>query len=243
MKLTTEEKRYRKSVIFGNEIKMLQGKINSLGLTQPLTIKKLYFDYNKSQNDRTVCLSFKETFTVTHSITKKKEKVNKWASVNFVFDSSGTKHNGLIISNVFCSGGCRYKDSNNDIEDDDIRKVCEMLANEYFLWLHWTDHHVFQDIEMSKRRAEAYGVNVENYIKDDYPICQYFMQVMWKRMDIGFNGRYTQYLLTEMIKKYNEQVERGLIVDSPFENGKFPFNEIKCEEITDNEVKRAGLYG
>ena len=66
MKLTPEQKRYRKSVIFDNEIKMLQEKINNLGLSSPLTIKKLYFDYNKSQNHRSCCVIFKETFTVIH---------------------------------------------------------------------------------------------------------------------------------------------------------------------------------
>ena len=52
------------------------------------------------------------------------------------------------------------------------------------------------------------------------------MQVMWKRLNIAFDGRYTQYTLNEMIKKYHEQAERGLIIDSPFENGKFPFENI-----------------
>ena len=187
MKLTTEEKKQRKTIIFNKEIKMLQEKIDSINLSKPLTIKKLYFDYNKSQNYRMCCITFKETFTITHSITKKKEKVNKWASVNMIFDGSGTKHNGLTISNVFCSGGCRYKDNENDIEDEDISKICDMLANEYFLWLHWTDHHVKHDIEFAKRRAELNNRKVDI----NYPVCQYFMQVMWKRLNIAFDGRYS----------------------------------------------------
>ena len=52
MKLTLEQKRYRKTVVFDNEVKMLQQKIDNLDLSSPLTIKKLIFDYNKSQNYR-----------------------------------------------------------------------------------------------------------------------------------------------------------------------------------------------
>ena len=96
MKLTLEQKRYRKTVIFDNEVKMLQQKIDNLGLSSPLTIKKLIFDYNKSQNYRMLCLIFKEKFTQINSITKKKNHINKWASVDLAFDGSGIKRNGLV---------------------------------------------------------------------------------------------------------------------------------------------------
>lgn len=242
MKLTTEQKRYRKTVIFDNEIKMLQDKIDNLGLSKPLTIKKLYFDYNKSQSHRSCCVMFKETFTVIHqNRPKKKEKVNKWASVNMVFDGSGTKHNGLTISNIFCRGGCRYKDSENDIEDDDIRKVCDMLANEYFLWVHWSDHHIAMDIDRINRNVEQYP----NIFTEDtkWNVCKHFMYIMWKRLDIAFNGIFAKYTLNELIQKYNEQVARGLIIDCPFEDGKFPFNNIDEEELSEKDLKEGGIYG
>lgn len=246
MKLTTEQKRYRKSVIFDNEIKILQEKINNLNLSQSLTIKKLHFDYNKSQNYRMLCVVFKETFTVIHPeySIKKKEKVHKWASVNMVFDGSGIKRNGIIISNMFCSGGCHYKDSNNDIEDNDIRKVCDMLANEYFLWIHWTDYHVAMDIERCNRNIEKYPELFNENNKFD--VCKYFMYLMWKRLDIAFEGKYTKYTLNELMQKYNEQVERGLIIDCPFDNGKFPFDnveEIEIEDIKEENLINGGLYG
>ena len=246
MKLTTEQKRYRKSVIFDNEIKVLQEKINNLGLSSPLTIKKLYFDYNKSQNYRSCCLVFKETFTVIHSnhSTKKKEKVNKWASVNMVFDGSGILRNGLRISNMFCKGGVIYKDSENDVRDLDIAKVCDMLANEYFLWIHWTDHHVAMDIDRCNRNVEQYP----DMFNDDnkFDVCKYFMYLMWKRLDIAFDGEYTHYTLNELIQKYNEQVKRGLIVDCPFENERFPFDTVKevdTNDIKENQLIDGGIYG
>ena len=41
MKLTLEQKQHRKTVVFDNEVKMLQQKIDNLGLSSPLTVKKL----------------------------------------------------------------------------------------------------------------------------------------------------------------------------------------------------------
>lgn len=246
MKLTTEQKRYRKSVIFDNEIKMLQEKINNLGLSSPLTIKKLYFDYNKSQNHRSCCVIFKETFTVIHSehCTKKKEKVNKWASVNMFYDGSGITFNGIRVTHRFGRGGVIYHDFDNEIEDTDIEKVCNLLANEYFLWVHWTDHHVAMDIERCNRNVEKYPDLFNENNKFD--ACKYFMYLMWKRLDIAFDGIYTQYTLNELIQKYQEQVERGLIIDCPFEDGKFPFNnvnEVDIKDIKKEQLIDGGIYG
>lgn len=244
--LTTEQKRYRKTVIFDNEIKMLQEKINNLGLSSPLTIKKLHFDYNKSQNHRSCCVIFKETFTVIHSnySSKKKEKVNKWASVDMFYDGSGIKHNGIHITHVFGRGGVMYHDLENEIEDKDIEKVCNMLANEYFLWIHWTDRHIANDIERCNRNVEQYPTLFNDNNKFD--VCKYFMYLMWKRLDIAYNGIYTQYSLNELIQKYKEQVERGLIIDCPFEDGKFPFDtvkEIDIKDIKEEQLLDGGIYG
>ena len=235
MKLTLEQKRYRKTVIFDNEVKMLQQKIDNLGLSSPLTIKKLIFDYNKSQNYRMLCLIFKEKFTQINSITKKKNHINKWASVDLAFDGSGIKRNGLDMTNVFAfSGVIFYKDNDNKVEDDDIRKVCEMLANEYFLWIHWTDNHVNNDIE--------FGIKIHKE-NDLLNFPKYNLAIMYKRMDRAFDGKYTKYSISELIDNYNKQVERGLIIDCPFENGKFPFDNVDDIEVSENILERIGIYG
>lgn len=233
MKLTLEQKRHRKTVVFDNEVKMLQQKIDNLGLSSPLTIKKLIFDYNKSQNHRMLCLIFKEKFTQINSITKKKIGINKWASVSLVFDGSGTKRNGIILNSVFALGGVVYRDGDKEVEDNDIRKVCEMLANEYFLWIHWTDHHVNNDVEFSLKR------NKENFLD----FSKYNLAIMYKRMDKAFDGEYTKYSISELIENYNKQVERGLIVDCPFEDGKFPFNNVDDIKVSENILERIGIYG
>ena len=234
MKLTLEQKRYRKTVVFDNEVKMLQQKIDNLDLSSPLTIKKLIFDYNKSQNYRMLCLIFKEKFTQINSITKKKNYVNKWASVSLAFDGSGIKRNGLVITNVFALGGVVYKDNDNEVEDDDIRKVCEMLANEYFLWIHWTDNHVNNDIE--------FGIKIHKE-NDLLNFPKYNLAIMYKRMGRAFDGKYTKYSVSELIDNYNKQVERGLIVDCPFEDGKFPFDNVDDIKVSENILERIGIYG
>ena len=234
MKLTLEQKRYRKTVVFDNEVKMLQQKIDNLDLSSPLTIKKLIFDYNKSQNYRMLCLIFKEKFTQINSITKKKNYVNKWASVSLAFDGSGIKRNGLVITNVFALGGVVYKDNDKEVEDDDIRKVCEMLANEYFIWIHWTDNHVNSDIEFGIKRHK------EN---DLLNLLKYNLAIMYKRMDRAFDGKYTKYSVSELIDNYNKQVERGLIVDCPFEDGKFPFDNVDDIKVSENILEMIGIYG
>lgn len=234
MKLTLEQKRYRKTVVFDNEVKMLQQKIDNLGLSSPLTVKKLIFDYNKSQNYRMLCLIFKEKFTQINSITKKKNHINKWASVNLAFDGSGIKRNGLVMTNVFAFGGVVYKDNDKEVEDDDIRKVCEMLTNEYFLWIHWSDNHVNNDIEFVIKRHK------EN---DLLNLPKYNLAIMYKRMDRAFDGKYTKYSISELIYNYNKQVERGLIVDCPFEDGKFPFDNVDDIKVSENILERVGIYG
>lgn len=234
MKLTLEQKQYRKTVVFDNEIKMLQQKIDNLGLSSPLTIKKLIFDYNKSQNYRMLCLIFKEKFTQINSITNKKNYVNKWASVSLVFDGSGTKRNGIILNHVFAIGGVVYRDGDKEVEDNDIRKVCEMLANEYFLWIHWTDNHVNNDIE--------FGIKIHKE-NDLLNFPKYNLAIMYKRMDKAFDGEYTKYSISELIENYNKQVERGLIVDCPFENGKFPFDNVDDIKVSENILERIGIYG
>ena len=234
MKLTLEQKRHRKTVVFDNEVKMLQQKIDNLDLTSPLTVKKLIFDYNKSQNYRMLCLIFKEKFTQINSITKKKNHINKWASVSLVFDGSGTKRNGLVMTNVFAFGGVVYKDNDKEVEDDDIRKVCEMLANEYFLWIHWSDNYVNNDIEFGIKRHK------EN---DLFNFPKYNLAIMYKRMDRAFDGKYTKYSISELIDNYNKQVERGLIIDCPFEDGKFPFDNVDDIKVSENILERIGIYG
>ena len=234
MKLTLEQKRYRKKVVFDNEVKMLQQQIDNLELSSPLTIKKLIFDYNKLQNHRMLCLIFKEKFTQINSITKKKNHINKWASVSLVFDGSGIKRNGLDMTNVFAFGGVVYKDNDKEVEDDDIRKVCEMLANEYFIWIHWTDNHVNSDIEFGIKRHK---------VNDLLNFPKYNLAIMYKRMDRAFDGKYTKYSISELIDNYNKQVERGLIVDCPFENGKFPFNNVDDIKVSENILERIGIYG
>lgn len=234
MKLTLEQKRYRKTVVFNNEVKMLQQKIDNLGLSSPLTIKKLIFDYNKSQNYRMLCLIFKEKFTQINSITKKKNHINKWASVSLAFDGSGIKRNGLVMTNVFALGGVVYKDNDNEVEDDDIRKVCEMLANEYFLWIHWTDNHVNNDIE--------FGIKIHKE-NDLLNFPKYNLAIMYRRMDRAFDGKYTKYSISELIDNYNKQVERGLIVDCPFEDGKFPFDNVDDIKVSENILERVVIYG
>ena len=234
MKLTLEQKRYRKTVVFDNEVKMLQQKIDNLDLSSPLTIKKLIFDYNKSQNYRMLCLIFKEKFTQINSITKQKNYVNKWASVSLAFDGSGIKRNGLVITNVFALGGVVYKDNDNEVEDDDIRKVCEMLANEYFLWIHWTDDHVNNDIE--------FGIKIHKE-NDLLNFPKYNLAIMYKCMDRAFDGKYTKYSISELIDNYNKQVERGLIVDCPFGDGKFPFDNVDDIKVSENILERIGIYG
>lgn len=234
MKLTLEQKRYRKAVVFDNEVKMLQQKINNLGLSSTLTVKKLIFDYNKSQNYRMLCLIFKEKFTQINSITKKKNYINKWASVSLAFDGSGIKRNGLVMTNVFAFGGVVYKDNYKEVEDDDIRKVCEMLANEYFLWIHWSDNHANNDIEFGIKRHK------EN---DLLNLPKYNLAIMYKRMDRAFDGKYTKYSISELIDNYNKQVERGLIVDCPFEDGKFPFDNVDDIKVSENILERIGIYG
>ena len=234
MKLTLEQKRYRKMVVFDNEVKILQQKIDSLDLSSPLTIKKLIFDYNKSQNHRMLCLIFKEKFTQINSITKKKNHINKWASVSLMFDGSGIKRNGLVMTNVFALGGVVYKDNDKEVEDDDIRKVCEMLANEYFIWIHWTDNHVNSDIEFGIKRHK------EN---DLLNLPKYNLAIMYKRMDRAFDGKYTKYSISELIDNYNKQVERGLIIDCPFEDGKFPFDNVDDIKVSENILERIGIYG
>ena len=234
MKLTLEQKRYRKTVIFDNEVKILQQKIDNLDLSSPLTIKKLIFDYNKSQNHRMLCLIFKEKFTQINSITKKKNHINKWASVSLIFDGSGIKRNGLIMNNVFAFGGVVYKDNDKEVEDDDIRKVCEMLANEYFIWIHWTDNHINSDIEFGIKRHK---------VNDLLNLPKYNLAIMYKRMDRAFDGKYTKYSISELIDNYNKQVERGLIVDCPFKDGKFPFNNVDDIKVSENILERIGIYG
>ena len=234
MKLTLEQKLHRKTVVFDNEVKMLQQKIDNLDLPSPLTVKKLIFDYNKSQNYRMLCLIFKEKFTQINSITKKKNHINKWASVSLAFDGSGIKRNGLVMTNVFAFGGVVYKDNDKEVEDDDIRKVCEMLANEYFLWIHWSDNHVNNDIEFGIKRHK------EN---DLFNLPKYNLAIMHKRMDRAFDGKYTKYSISELIDNYNKQVERGLIVDCPFEDGKFPFDNVDDIKVSENILERIGIYG
>lgn len=234
MKLTLEQKRYRKTVVFDNEVKMLQQKIDNLDLSSPLTVKKLIFDYNKSQNYRMLCLIFKEKFTQINSITKKKNHINKWASVSLAFDGSGIKRNGLVMTNVFTLGGVVYKDNDKEVEDDDIRKVCEMLANEYFLWIHWSDNHVNNDIEFGIKRHK------EN---DLLNLPKYNLAIMYRRMDRAFDGKYAKYSISELIDNYNKQVERGLIVDCPFEDGKFPFDNVDDIKVSENILERIGIYG
>lgn len=234
MKLTLEQKRYRKTVVFDNEVKTLQQKIDNLDLSSPLTIKKLIFDYNKSQNHRMLCLIFKEKFTQINSITKKKNHINKWASVSLTFDGSGIKRNGLDMTNVFALGGVVYKDNDKEVEDDDIRKVCEMLANEYFLWIHWTDNHVNSDIEFGIKRHK---------VNDLLNFPKYNLTIMYERMDRAFDGKYTKYSIPELIDNYNKQVERGLIIDCPFEDGKFPFDNVDDIKVSENTLEMIGIYG
>ena len=234
MKLTLEQKQHRKTVVFDNEVKMLQQKIDNLDLSSPLTIKKLIFDYNKSQNHRMLCLIFKEKFTQINSITKKKNHINKWASVSLAFDGSGIKRNGLVMTNVFAFGGVVYKDNDKEVEDDDIRKVCEMLANEYFIWIHWTDNNVNSDIEFWIKRHK---------VNDLLNLPKYNLAIMYKRMDRAFDGKYTKYSISELIDNYNKQVERGLIIDCPFEDGKFPFDNVDGIKVSENILERIGIYG
>lgn len=234
MKLTLEQKQYRKTVVFDNEVKMLQQKIDNLDLSSPLTIKKLISDYNKSQNHRMLCLIFKEKFTQINSITKKKNHINKWASVSLAFDGSGIKRNGLVMTNVFAFGGVVYKDNDKEVEDDDIRKVCEMLANEYFIWIHWTDNNVNSDIEFWVKRHK---------VNDLLNLPKYNLAIMYKRMDRAFDGKYTKYSISELIDNYNKQVERGLIIDCPFEDGKFPFDNVDGIKVSENILERIGIYG
>ena len=181
-----------------------------------------------------LCLIFKEKFTQINSITKKKNYINKWASVNLAFDGSGIKRNGLVMTNVFAFGGVVYKDNYKEVEDDDIRKVCEMLANEYFLWIHWSDNHVNNDIEFGIKRHK------EN---DLLNLPKYNLAIMYKRMDKAFDGEYTKYSISELIENYNKQVERGLIVDCPFEDGKFPFDNVDDIKVSENILERIGIYG
>lgn len=234
MKLTLEQKQHRKTVVFDNEVKMLQQKIDNLDLSSPLTIKKLIFDYNKSQNHRMLCLIFKEKFTQINSITKNKNHINKWASVSLAFDGSGIKRNGLVMTNVFAFGGVVYKDNDKEVEDDDIRKVCEMLANEYFIWIHWTDNNVNSDIEFWIKRHK---------VNDLLNLPKYNLAIMYKRMDRAFDGKYTKYSISELIDNYNKQVERGLIIDCPFEDGKFPFDNVDGIKVSENILERIGIYG
>lgn len=235
MKLTSEQKRHRKTVVFDNEIKMLQQKIDNLDLSSPLTINKLIFDYNKSQKRRMLCLTFKEKFTQINSITKKKNHINKWASVSLVFDGSGIKRNGLAITNVFALGGVVYKDNDKEVEDDDIRKVCDMLANEYFLWIHWADNHVNNDIELWIRSHKENDLISLNFPKHN-------LAIMYERMHRAFDGKYTKYSISELIDNYNKQVERGLIIDCPFEDGKFPFDNVDDIKISENAIKNIYLW-
>ena len=161
-------------------------------------------------------------------------KTIECSRVSLAFDGSGIKRNGLVITNVFALGGVVYKDNDNEVEDDDIRKVCEMLANEYFLWIHWTDNHVNNDIEFGIR------IHKENDLLN-FP--KYNLAIMYKRMDRAFDGKYTKYSISELIDNYNKQVERGLIVDCPFKDGKFPFDNVDDIKVSENILERIGIYG
>ena len=181
-----------------------------------------------------LCLIFKEKFTQINSITKKKNHINKWASVSLTFDGSGIKRNGLDMTNIFALGGVVYKDNDKEVEDDNIRKVCEMLANEYFLWIHWTDNHVNSDIEFGIKRHK---------VNDLLNFPKYNLAIMYKRMDRAFDGKYTKYSISELIDNYNKQVERGLIIDCPFEDSKFPFDNVNDIKVSENILERIGIYG
>ena len=245
MKLTLEQKRYRKQTIFANEIELLQQKIDNLELSSPLTIKKLHFDYNNSQNIRICCIIFNEKYTSINSITKKKERINKWAGVNFIYDRSGVKRNGLRINKVFVYSGVRYDDNGIEIQDEDIRKVCDLLVNEYFLWITCIDKYVAIDIKQAKQRGIYNGINnLEDYVKEDYYFMKYYMLALIKRINIAFNDKYSKYSPNELITNYNDQIKRGLIIDCPFEKEEFPFNDIESGIIlSEYVVEFGGLYG
>ena len=53
----------------------------------------------------------------------------------------------------------------------------------------------------------------------------------WNERDIQVSG------------DYNEQVKRGLIVDCPFEDGKFPFDNVDDIKVSENILERIGIYG
>ena len=138
------------------------------------------------------------------------------------------------MTNVFALGGVVYKDNDKEVEDDDIRKVCEMLANEYFIWIHWTDNYVNSDIEFGIKRHK---------VNDLLNFPKYNLAIMYKRMDRAFDGKYTKYSIPELIDNYNKQVERGLIIDCPFEDGKFPFDNVDDIKVSENILERIGIYG
>lgn len=138
------------------------------------------------------------------------------------------------MTNVFAFGGLVYKDNDKEVEDNDIRKVCEMLANEYFIWIHWTDDHVNSDIEFGIKRHK---------VNDLLNFPKYNLAIMYKRMDRAFDGKYTKYSIPELIDNYNKQVERGLIIDCPFEDGKFPFDNVDGIKVSENILERIGIYG
>ena len=245
MKLTLEQKRYRKQTIFANEIKLLQQKIDNLELSSPLTIKKLHFDYNNSQNIRICCIIFNEKYTSINSTTKKKERINKWAGVNFIYDRSGVKRNGLHINKVFVYSGVRYYENGIEIQDEDIRKVCDLLVNEYFLWITCIDKYVAIDIKQAKQRGIYNEINnLEDYVKEDYYFMKYYMLALIKRLNIAFNDKYSKYSPNELISNYNDQIKRGLIIDCPFEKKEFAFNDIESGIIlSEAVVEFGGLYG
>ena len=62
-------------------------------------------------------------------------------------------------------------------------------------------------------------------------------------MDRAFDGKYAKYSISELIDNYNKQVERGLIVDCPFKDGKFPFDNVDDIKVSENILERIGIYG
>ena len=178
-------------------------------------------------------------------MTTKKERINKWAGVNFIYDSSGVKRNGLRINKVFAYSGVRYDDNGIEIQDEDIRKVCDLLVNEYFLWITRIDKYVAIDIKQAKQRGIYNGINnLEDYIKEDYYFMKYYMLALINRLNIAFNDKYSKYSPNELIANYNDQIKRGLIIDCPFEKEEFPFNDIESGIIlSEAVVEFGGLYG
>lgn len=232
-KLTKEQKQAHKLVV-AKEMEMWQQRLNDAGIDEQII--KMDFVNNKSQGMRSVQLTFKSTFLGMHN-----NKVHRWVAVQMANLGSYNINdfNGISYGNVLLSSGIKYSGR----EDWEIGcTIAKMLKNEYFIWLKKIDVAIARDIKWREQLDDnvkrLYNIRClpDTYAKE--------IDVTYLAARYATNDRDVSDDITTIVNKYNEQIDRGLIVDSPHGKINYPkaheFINYTLEEIRNISFRPLG---